>query len=123
MRLDKWLQVARAFKTRTQAARACALGRVRANGTVAKPHRAVRLGDRIEIEQGDWTRLLLVRELRDRPLPKAEAVRLYEDLSPPRPAPDPLERLLRRPPARREPGAGRPTKKQRREVDRWSGRT
>jgi ribosome-associated heat shock protein Hsp15 len=119
VRLDKWLQVARVFKTRSRATRACQLGRVRVNGYVAKPHRAVALEDRIEVEMREWTRVVVVRELRDRPLPKAEAARLFEDLSPPRPQLDPLSRLLRRGPAKREPGAGRPTKRERRRLDRW----
>lgn len=118
VRLDKWLHAARAFKTRTQATRACDLGRVRVNGAAAKPHRALREGDRLEIEQRDWTRLWIVKELRDRPLPKADAARLYEDLSPPRPLPDPVDRLRRRPPVRREAGSGRPTKRDRRRLQR-----
>jgi ribosome-associated heat shock protein Hsp15 len=122
IRLDKWLQVARVFKTRSQATHACTLGRVKVNGQPAKPHRHLALEDRVEVEQGDWTRILVVKELRDRPLPKAETARLYEDLSPPRPVLDPLERLLRRPPVRRAAGAGRPTKKERREVERLSRR-
>lgn len=119
VRLDKWLQVARAFKTRSQATRACNLGRIRTNGTVAKAHRQLAVGDRIEIEMGGWTRLLLVKELRDRPLPRAEVGRLYDDLSPPRPERDPLQRPLHPPTARREKGSGRPTKRQRRQIDRW----
>jgi ribosome-associated heat shock protein Hsp15 len=119
VRLDKWLQVARMFKTRTQATHACDLGRVRVNGQPAKPHRALAIGDRVELQQGDWERVLTVRELRDRPVPKAEAAALYDDQSPPRPAPDPMRRLLSRPPARRPQGTGRPTKKERREIDRW----
>ncbi|HXO27809.1 MAG TPA: RNA-binding S4 domain-containing protein [Thermoanaerobaculia bacterium] len=119
VRLDKWLQVARMFKTRTQATHACDLGRVRVNGQPAKPHRALVIGDRVELQQGDWERVLTVRELRDRPVPKAEAAALYDDQSPPRPAPDPMRRLLSRPPARRPQGTGRPTKKERREIDRW----
>jgi ribosome-associated heat shock protein Hsp15 len=118
VRLDKWLHVARAFKTRTQATRACELGRVRVNGAAVKPHRALRAGDRVEFEQGDWTRAWIVRELRDRPLPKAEAARLYEDASPPRPEPDVVERLRRRPPSRRDAGSGRPTKRDRRQLER-----
>jgi ribosome-associated heat shock protein Hsp15 len=119
VRLDKWLQVARMFKTRTQATHACDLGRVRVNGQSAKPHRQLTLGDRVELSQGEWERVLIVKELRDRPVPKAEAASLYEDQSPPRPASDPLARLMRRPPAQREAGTGRPTKKERRELDRW----
>jgi ribosome-associated heat shock protein Hsp15 len=119
VRLDKWLQVARMFKTRTQATHACDLGRVQVNGQPAKPHRPLAVGDRVELRQGEWERVLTVRELRDRPLPKAEAAALYEDLSPPRPAPDPYQRLLRRPPVLRPTGTGRPTKKDRRDIDRW----
>ena len=107
------------FKTRTQATHACDLGRVSVNGSAAKPHRNLALGDRIELAQGDWNRLLIVAQLRDRPVPKAEAPNLYEDHSPPRPPTDPLERLMRRPLQLRERGTGRPTKKARREIDRW----
>lgn len=125
VRLDKWLQVARVFKTRTQATKACELSRVRVNGIAVKPHRLLQLGDRVEIEVvPDWTRTLVVRELAERPLPKAEAPRVYEDLSPPRPPRDALERLIRRPLVTREAGAGRPTKKERREMDDfWDGLT
>ena len=77
-------------------------------------------GDRIEAEvTSDWTRVLVVKEIADKPLPKAEVGRLYEDLSPPRPTADPLLRLMRRPPVAREKGAGRPTKKERRLMDDW----
>jgi ribosome-associated heat shock protein Hsp15 len=75
----------------------------------------------VELAQGDWERVLVVRELRDRPVPRAEAAGLYDDQSPPRPAPDPLQRLLRRPPVLRPEGAGRPTKKDRRDIERWEG--
>jgi ribosome-associated heat shock protein Hsp15 len=119
VRLDKWLQVARMFKTRTQATHACELGRVKVNGQPAKPHRQLTPGDRIELVQGDWDRVLIVKELKGKPVPKAEAPLLYEDQSPPRPAPDPLARLLRRPPVLRDPGAGRPTKKERRDLERF----
>jgi ribosome-associated heat shock protein Hsp15 len=119
VRLDKWLQVARVFKTRTQATRAVDLNRVRVNGQTAKPHRALALGDRVEVEVGDWTRVLVVRELAEKPVAKAQARELYEDLSPPRPSADPVERLLRRPPSLREAGTGRPTKKDRREIEKW----
>ena len=119
MRLDKWLHVARVFKTRSLATRACELSRVTVNGATAKPHRALVPGDRVEVELADWKRILVVRELADRPLPKAEVPRLFEDLSPPRPPPDPLARLLRRPPVARAKGAGRPTKRERREMTRF----
>jgi ribosome-associated heat shock protein Hsp15 len=118
VRLDKWLQVARAFKTRSQATTACALGRVRVNGERAKPHRSLRVGDVVEIKAGDWTRVLAVLLLRDRPVAKADAATLYEDRSPPRPTRDPIERAAVRLHGRREPGSGRPTKQDRRRIER-----
>ena len=121
VRLDKWLQVARVFKTRSQATRACNLSRVRVNDMTAKAHKNLVLDDRVEIELGEWSRILVVKELRDKPLPKAEVPRIFEDLSPPKPQPDELERLLRRRPVAREKGAGRPSKKERRELDRLRG--
>lgn len=120
VRLDKWLQVARMYKTRTKATTACELGRVKINGQQAKPHRQLAPGDRIELLQGDWERILIVKELRDKPVAKTEAAALYDDQSPPKPAPDLLARLMRRPPALRDVGAGRPTKKERRDMERWS---
>lgn len=119
VRLDKWLQVARMFKTRSQATRACTLSRVRVNGLTAKPHKSLAVGDRVEVELGDWTRVLVVKELRDKPVAKALAPSLYIDESPPRPEPTEIERLMRKPPTRRERGLGRPTKKERRDIDKW----
>jgi ribosome-associated heat shock protein Hsp15 len=118
VRLDKWLQVARVFKTRTQATRACAGGRVRVNDQRAKPHRSLELEDHVEVDFGDWQRVLVVKELRDRPLAKKEAPRLFEDLSLPRPKRDPLHWALHGPVATRPSGSGRPTKRERRELDR-----
>ena len=119
VRLDKWLHVACVFKTRSQATHAVDLNRVRVNGQSAKPHRNLVPGDRIEVVLGEWTRVLIVKELRDKPVSKEEARTLYEDQSPPRPESDPFQRLLRRPPVLRERGAGRPTKKERRDMERW----
>ena len=84
---------------------------------VAKPHRALKVDDRIEIRFGEWTRILQVVELRDKPLPKAEAQRVYEDLSPPRP-PRPRRDDPGATKALREQGAGRPTKRERRQLER-----
>ena len=118
VRLDKWLQVARVFKTRSQATRACNLSRVKVNGTTAKAHRNLALEDRVEVEYRDWQRVLVVKELRDKTLPKAEASRVFDDLSPPKPQLDELQRLMRRRPMLREKGKGRPSKKERRDLDR-----
>ena len=121
VRLDKWLQVARVFKTRSQATRACNLSRVRVNGVIAKAHRNLALEDKVEVELGHWKRILVVKELRDKTLPKKDVPRIFEDQSPPKPELDPLERLMRRRPVAREKGLGRPSKKERRELDRLRG--
>jgi len=112
------LQVARLFKTRSQATHACDAGRVSVNGSPAKPHRTVRIDDRVEIEVESWKKIVLVRELKDKPVSKAEARLLFEDVSPPRPVLDPLEQLIRKSAAARPRGSGRPTKRQRRQIDR-----
>ena len=117
VRLDKWLQVARVFKTRSQATRACAVGRVRVGGAVAKAHRKVSVEDRIEVRLKGRTRALRVKEIQGRPVPKAQARTLYEDLSvePVRSPADPFGGM---PPAPRSV-KGRPTKRDRRRIDRW----
>ncbi len=120
VRIDKWLHVARVYKTRSLATKACQLSRVRVNGVAVKPHRVLAVGDRVEAEvTPDWTRVLEVRELADRTLPKSEVPRLFEDHSPPRPSADPLQRMMRRPLVARETGAGRPTKRDRRAMEAW----
>ena len=121
VRLDKWLQVARCFKTRSQATKACATSRVRVNGVVSKAHRNLKLEDKVEVEYRDWSRILVVKELRDKTLPKAEVPRIYEDLSPPKPKLDEMAKLMRRQPVIRERGTGRPSKKERRQLNRLRG--
>ena len=117
VRLDKWLQVARVFKTRSKATRACVLGRVRVGGAVAKAHRKVSVDDRIEVRLKGRTRILQVKELQGKPVPKARARTLYDDLSveTPRPAFDPFSEL----PSLDRAIKGRPTKRDRRRIDRW----
>ncbi|MDA2937975.1 RNA-binding S4 domain-containing protein [Acidobacteria bacterium AH-259-A15] len=115
VRIDKWLQVARIFKTRIQAVRACRLGRVTINGRAAKPRLNLCLEDRVEVQQGKWKRIFIVKGLRDKPIPKAEARTLYEDRSPPRPTSDLDDRFF---PVLRGKSKGRPTKKERRQIER-----
>jgi len=121
VRLDKWLKVARIFKTRSQATRACTANRITVNGISAKAHRLVQLEDRIEVRFGDWTRILVVKGIAGKPLPKAASRELFEDQSPPRPRLDPIDRILRGSPERREKGKGRPTKKERRQIEDLKG--
>jgi ribosome-associated heat shock protein Hsp15 len=116
MRIDKWLWAARAFKTRSLASDACDGGKVDVNGEAAKPSKQLRGGERIEITVVGGRRILKVLGLSDRRGPATEARTLYEDLTPPAPP-----RLPRARPPYRPPGAGRPTKRERRAIDRLRG--
>ena len=94
VRLDVWLDVACLFKTRSEAQNACRNSKVDVNGQSAKPNRRVRVGDELEISRprGRKQRLKLL-VLADRHVARAEARRLYEDLTPP---PKPEEIAMRR---------------------------
>jgi len=117
-RVDKWLWAARFFKSRPLAAAACAGGKVDVNDQAAKPARPVRVGDRLEVTLSRGKRVVRVLALSDRRGPGSDAALLYEDLVPwPPPAPPRVARAVYRP-----PGAGRPTKRERRQLDRLSGR-
>jgi len=114
VRLDKWLWAARVFKTRGLAADACDGGKVDVNAAAAKPAKTLRSGDlvRVTLPQGRH-RVLKVVRLDDRRGSATVARALFDDLTPPEP---PRTRLA--PPPRREPGMGRPTKRERRDLDR-----
>jgi ribosome-associated heat shock protein Hsp15 len=90
-RLDVWLDVACLFKTRSEAQRACKGGKVTINGVSAKPHREIRVGDRLVITRPQGRRqLVIVKGLAERHVPKTEARRLYDDETPP-PRPEEVE--------------------------------
>jgi ribosome-associated heat shock protein Hsp15 len=117
MRIDRWLWAARFFPSRSLAAAACSGGKVDVNGEAAKPARPVRPGDLVAVTVGPGRRRIArVLGLAERRGPAGAARRLYEDLTPPEPP---------RPPAAarpyRQPGAGRPTKRERRQLDRLRG--
>jgi ribosome-associated heat shock protein Hsp15 len=84
VRLDVWLDVACLFKTRSEAQRACKIGRVMVNGLVAKPHRELRPGDELVIARpGGRRQVVVVRALAERHIPRADARALYDDRTPP----------------------------------------
>lgn len=113
LRIDKWLFFARFFKSRSMAAAMCAAGKVRVNRqAIQKAHHAVRIGDVLTFPQGGHIRVVRVAQLGARRGPAGEARLLYEDLAPPVPAPAGV------PQGERAPGAGRPTKADRRAIDR-----
>lgn len=113
-RLDRWLWAARAFKSRSLAAQACDGGKVSVNGTSAKPHKAVHERDLIEFPTPVGRRRWRVLALSVRRGPASTARELYADESPP-------PEVRAAPPSflpRRDAGAGRPTKRDRRRLDR-----
>jgi ribosome-associated heat shock protein Hsp15 len=114
LRIDKWLWYARFFKSRSGAARLCAGGRVRVNSRViAKARHPVRIGDVLTFPQARTIRVIEIVELGVRRGPAPEAQALYNDLAPPVAPP---RREV--PPGVRAPGAGRPTKAERRAIER-----
>jgi ribosome-associated heat shock protein Hsp15 len=122
VRLDVWLDVACLFPTRSQAKEACGAGKVDVNGGRAKPHREVRIGDRVLLtgRRGE-RRELIVRGLARRSIPKSLARTLYEDVTPLVPAEVAEARRLDRMLAPRR-DEGRPDKRDRREIIRRKGR-
>ena len=126
MRLDKWLWCARFYKTRSLATEEIAKGRVTVNGQAAKPARDLRCGDTVALRQGPVARTVLVRALSGARGPAPVAQLLYEE------TPDSIAARERAAEQRRlapEPAAalqeGRPTKRDRRSIDRardWGSR-
>jgi ribosome-associated heat shock protein Hsp15 len=120
VRLDRWLWAARFYKTRALAAEACDGGKVAVNGHTAKPHKLVRVADTVVCTHPVGLKEVKVLALAERRGPASEARVLYEDHSPP---PPPREaRPLFAPPPLRLSGFGRPTKRERREIERLRGR-
>ncbi|MGE0821564.1 MAG: RNA-binding S4 domain-containing protein [Candidatus Binatia bacterium] len=120
VRIDRWLWAARFYKSRALAAEACDGGKVEVNGHTAKPHKLVRITDNIEFTHPSGPKKVKVLALSERRGPASEARLLYEDHSPP---PPPREkRPFFIPPPLRQPGVGRPTKRERREIEKWRGR-
>ena len=116
MRIDRWLWAARMFKTRSLAADACAGGKIDVNDQAAKPAKLVRPDDLLKVTIGPHRRVLRITGLAERRGPASVARTLYEDLTPPAPP-----RLRPMPVGVRPMGAGRPTKRERRAIDRLRG--
>jgi ribosome-associated heat shock protein Hsp15 len=121
IRVDRWLWAARLLKTRALAADAVKAGRVKVNGVAAKPSKEVGAGDRLELRTGPVRMDVLVRGIAPRRGPAAEAVKLYEETAASREARErhSEERRL----ARQDGGeGGRPTKRDRRRIEKVKGR-
>lgn len=117
VRIDAWVWAVRLMKTRSQAADGCKAGHIKLNGQSVKPSQQVVPGDRVRVWVDHRERdVEVVATIRKR-VGAAIARTCYVDHSPP---PPPKEILMSMP--RRDRGAGRPTKKERREIDRLQGR-
>ncbi len=118
VRTDKWLWAARFFKTRALAARACELGRIESNGQPAKPSREVRVGDvlRVKNDSGEFqVEVLLLSELRG---PAAVAQTLYHETEASRELRLKLAEERKAMPSFEALREGKPSKRDRRELDR-----
>ena len=122
VRMDKWLWAARFFKTRALAARACELGRIESNGIAAKAARDVRVGDRLKVknDSGEFAiEVLLLSEVRG---PAAVAQTLYSETAESREQRLKLAEERKAMPRFDAFGDGRPSKRDRREINRMRGR-
>ena len=117
-RVDAWLWSVRIYKSRTQATAACRAGHVRVNGEHAKAATPVHVGDRVTVRKGGLDRMLEVTQTRSKRVGADEAATAFLDHTP-----APAVRAAAAPPvAQRDPGAGRPTKRERRQIDKLRGR-
>jgi ribosome-associated heat shock protein Hsp15 len=113
-RVDSWIWSVRLAKTRSAASSACRAGHVRVNGTRVKPAHTVRPGDEVRVRQENWDRAVEVVKIISKRVSAPVAAECYVDHSPP---PPPRERMM--PVATRDRGAGRPTKRDRRTMEKW----
>ncbi|HEX4934457.1 MAG TPA: S4 domain-containing protein [Gemmatimonadaceae bacterium] len=122
VRLDKWLWAARFFKTRALAADAVDGGRIEVNDERAKRARVVQVGDRIRIRRPPFEHVVEVTGVSDQRGPAAVAAGLYRESDESQRAREALAGQLRAmgPPAFRD--KGRPSKKERRDIERWRTR-
>lgn len=114
--MDQWVWAARLAKTRSQATAACKAGHVKVNDATAKPSHLVKIGDTVRVTIGQGYKLYRVTGFATKRSSAAEAAQLFADLTPP-----PLPKAERQLAIVRERGAGRPSKKERRELDKLRG--
>ena len=121
VRLDRWLWAARFFKTRALAAAAIGGGKVEVNGERAKRAKPITVGDRLKIRRGMFDYLVVVQALSEHRGPVATAASLYSEDMEGKRRRERLADQLRVAPSLRYEGKGRPTKRERREIDRLRG--
>lgn len=114
LRVDVWLWTTRQLKSRSLATAAARAGHVRVNGQTVKASSPVKVGDEVRLRVQGFDRILVVKQLLPKRVGAPVASKAYEDISPPR-------ETARFPVAYREKGTGRPTKKERRELEALRG--
>lgn len=122
VRLDKWLWAARFYKTRSLAAEAIEGGKVQVNGERVKRAKSLQAGDEVRIRLGPYEHQIVVRQLSERRGPASEAARLYEETPASKAAREAMALQLKSLHAAFAPERGRPTKKDRRQINRLKGR-
>ncbi|MBI2404493.1 MAG: hypothetical protein HYW06_00495 [Gemmatimonadetes bacterium] len=122
VRLDRWLWAARWFKTRSQAAQAIAGGKIRVNGERPKRARVIGLGDEVRVRKGPYEFHVVVRALSEQRGPATTARTLYEETPASQAGRALLKLRLKSQPQIAYTGKGRPTKKDRRAIERLTGR-
>ncbi len=126
-RIDKWLWAVRLFKTRTAAGDACSTGKVRINGEQAKAARRVTIGDEIVVRRRGYKSTYKVTKIIEKRVGADLAADCYEDLTPEDERPQPRRRIggsdlrIDAAWAERSRGSGRPTKRERRQMDKFLG--
>ena len=117
VRVDSWIWAVRVAKTRSLATAACRAGHVRVNGERAKAAQPVHVGDEVRVRDAGFDRVIVVRRILAKRVSATVAAESYLDNTPP---PPPREEIALAP--MRDRGAGRPTKRERRDLEKLRGR-
>ncbi|KQO05801.1 hypothetical protein ASF06_17265 [Agreia sp. Leaf244] len=116
IRIDSWIWAVRLVKTRSLATAACRAGHVRVNGEKVKAAQAVRIGDEVRVRTSDAERIVVVRRILAKRVSAVVAAESLTDNTPPPPAREDVPFV-----PIRDRGAGRPTKRERRDIEKLRG--
>jgi ribosome-associated heat shock protein Hsp15 len=116
-RVDSWVWAVRLMKSRSLATAACRAGHVRVNGEKVKAAQPVRVGDEVRVREAGFDRIVTVKRILVKRVSAPVATESYTDNTPP---PPPREEVALAP--MRDRGAGRPTKRERRDLEKLRGR-
>jgi ribosome-associated heat shock protein Hsp15 len=126
VRIDKWLWAVRLYKSRSQATTACQAGRVKVDDQSVKPSKGIESGQTITVRKKNIVYTYQVESLIEKRVGAAQAQECYTDLTPEEEKAKarikPQDSVFYQTGATRARGAGRPTKKERRDMDRWKGK-